>query len=151
LAKPTKDKSNETSSAAKTINILLVVGALIITGGIVWYTMREPAPIAQRQPLPKPNVTTLDPALFSGKARVAYEAAREVPEVLAQLPCYCGCMTGFNHKHNLDCFHDEHGVECAMCQDIAITARDMWKSGYEIDRIRQTIKDKFNRTASLTP
>ena len=151
MAKTTKGKKPETSSAARGINILLVVGALIITSGIVWYTLKGPAQTAQREVLPKPNITTLDPALFSGKTRVAYEAAREVPEVLAQLPCYCGCMSGFNHKHNLDCFHDEHGVECSMCQDIAITARDMYRNGYEIARIRQAIKDKYNRSASLTP
>jgi hypothetical protein len=150
LGKTTKGKTPENSNAARAINVLLVVGALIITAGIVWYTMKGSAPTAQRQPLPKPNVTTLDPALFSGKTRVAYQAAREVPEVLAQLPCYCGCMSGFNHRNNLDCFHDEHGVECAMCQDIAIDARKMYENGYEIERIRQAIKDKYNRSASLT-
>jgi hypothetical protein len=135
------------------INILLIVGALIITSGIVWYTMKGPAPIAQRQPLPKPNVTTLDPALFSGKARVAYQAAREIPEVLAKLACYCGCMnpSGFSHRNNLDCFHDEHGVECAMCQDIAIDARKMWENGDDIDRIQQVIRERYNRSASLAP
>ena len=150
MAKTTKGRKEENSSAARTINILLVVGALIITSGIIWYTLKGPAQTAQREPLPKPNITTLDPALFSGKTRVAYEAAREVPEVLAQLPCYCGCMSGFNHKNNLDCFHDEHGVECAMCQDIALDARRMYKDGYEIERIRQAIKDKYNRSASLS-
>lgn len=149
MAKTTKGKTPESSSAAKAINILLVLGALIITAGIVWYSMKGPAQTAQRPPLPKPNVTTLDPQLFSGKTRVAYQAAREVPEVLAQLPCYCGCMSGFNHRNNLDCFHDEHGVECAMCQDIAIDARKMWENGYEIERIRQAVKDKYNRSASV--
>lgn len=152
MAKTTKGRTPENSSAARTINILLVVGALIITSGIIWYTMKEPAPIGQRQPLPKPNVTTLDPALFAGKARVAYQAAREVPEVLAKLPCFCGCMNpnGFSHRNNLDCFHDEHGVECSMCQDIAIDARNMWEKGYEIERIQQSIRDKYNRSAALS-
>lgn len=150
MAKTTKGKQPDSSSAGKMINVLLVVGALIITSAIIWYAMREPAQTAQRQPLPKPNVTTLDPAQFTGKTKVAYEAAREVPEVLAQLPCYCGCMSGFNHRNNLDCFHDDHGVECAMCQDIAIEARDMYKRGYDIDRIRQAIRDKHLRSAALT-
>lgn len=145
----TKGKTPDNSNAAKTINILLVAGALIITAGLIWYAFKGPAQTVQREVLPKPNITTLDPALFSGKTRVAYEAARAVPEVLAQLPCFCGCMSGFSHKHNLDCFHDQHGVECAMCQDIAIDARRMYESGYEIARIRQTIKEKYDRSASL--
>jgi Protein of unknown function with PCYCGC motif len=143
-------KSNTpASSTARTINVLLVVGALVFTSLIIWYTLKGPAQTAQHEALPKPNVTTLDPMLFKGRARTAYEAAREVPEVLAQLPCFCGCMSGFGHRNNLDCFHDEHGVECTMCQDIAIDARDLYKSGVEITRIRQTIKDKYGRYAAL--
>jgi hypothetical protein len=150
LGKSSKEKQANTS-AARTINILLIVGALIVTGGIIWYTLRGPGESAPRAALPKPNVVTLDPMLFSGRTREAYEAAKEVPEVLAQIPCYCGCMTGFGHRNNLDCFHDEHGVECTMCQSIAIDARDMYKKGFEIDRIRQIIKDRYGRLASLTP
>jgi Protein of unknown function with PCYCGC motif len=150
LAKSSKTNTPP-SSTARTINVLLVVGALVFTSLIIWYTMKGPAQTqtAQREGLPKPSVVTLDPMMFSGRARTAYEAAREVPEVLAQLPCYCGCMSGFGHRNNLDCFHDEHGVECTMCQDIAIDARDFYKNGIEITRIRQLIKDKYGRYASL--
>ena len=145
-----KGKTGEpVSRSARTINILLLVGALIVAAGLVWSSLRTPAPDT-RAALPKPNVATLDPDQFTGQARLAYAAAREVPEVLAQLPCYCGCMSGFGHKNNLDCFHDEHGVECTMCQQIAIDARDMYKSGYDINRIRQAIKDRYGRLAALT-
>lgn len=148
MGKKTK-QNTPASKAATKINILLIAGALAITGGIIWYTLR-PTPVVQREVLPKPNVTTLDPAKFTGKIRAAYEAAKEVPEVLAQLPCYCGCMTGHGHKNNLDCFHDEHGVECTMCQDIALDARGMFEDGIEIVRIREKIKERYGRFASLS-
>ena len=148
MGKKPKDKNEVASGAAAKINVLLVVGAVIFTSAIVWYTLKGSAP-DHRDPLPKPDLATLDPAQFSGRTRVAYEAAKEVPEVLAQLPCYCGCMSGFGHKNNLYCFHDNHGVECTMCQDIAIDARDMYKSGLEISRIREKIKDKYGKYASL--
>ena len=151
MGKSSKDNFNKTaSSTATTINILLVVGALAFTSGLIWYMVRGSAPVVHKEVLPKPSVVTLDPAQFTGRSRLAYEAAREVPEVLAQLPCYCGCMSGFGHKNNLDCFHDNHGVDCTMCQDIALDSRDMYKSGLEISRIRQLIKDKYGRYASLT-
>jgi len=146
LGKQPKETGNQ--SSAKTINILLVAGALAFTGGIIWYTL-TPAPVTHQAVLPKPNVTTLDPEQFTGQAHEAYLAAREVPEVLAQLPCYCGCMSGFGHKNNLDCFHDTHGVECTMCQEIAIDARKMYKSGIEITRIREKIKETYGKYASL--
>ena len=58
-------------------------------------------------------------------------------------------MSSPGHQNNLDCFHDEHGVECAMCQSIALDARDMWNDGWDIERIRQSIKGRYGRTAAL--
>lgn len=52
---------------------------------------------------------TLDPALFRGKARQAYQIAKEIPQVLAQMPCYCECET-YGHENLLDCFIDRHGA-----------------------------------------
>ena len=52
---------------------------------------------------------TLDPNLFKGRARRAYQIAREIPEVLAQVPCFCECEV-FGHENLLDCFIDEHGA-----------------------------------------
>jgi hypothetical protein len=150
LGKTSKGNKTASSDGSRIINILLIVGALAIAGGVIWWALKEPTQVVHREVLPKPNVTTLDPAKFSGKTRFAYEAAREVPEVLAQLPCYCGCMSGFGHRSNLDCFHDEHGVECSMCQDIALDARDLYNSGMEISSIRQFIKDKYNRYGMVT-
>ena len=56
-------------------------------------------------------VHTMDPNYFSKdpKARAAYEVAKDMPEVLAELPCFCGCMTALGHESNLFCFKDEHG------------------------------------------
>ena len=142
-----KPKGN--AATARKINVALVAGALILMSGIIWYTLRSPNQAGQTSNLPKPSVTTLDPGQFTGVARVAYEAAKEVPEVLAKLPCFCGCMQNFGHKNNLDCFHDTHGVECTTCQGIALDARQMHKNGYSIERILENIKEKYGRYAAL--
>jgi hypothetical protein len=52
---------------------------------------------------------TLDPELFKGKAKRAYQVAREIPEILAQMPCLCECEA-FGHENLLDCFIDRHGA-----------------------------------------
>ncbi len=52
---------------------------------------------------------TLDPNLLKGRAKRAYQIAREIPEVLAQMPCFCECEV-FGHENLLDCFIDEHGA-----------------------------------------
>ena len=52
---------------------------------------------------------TLDPSLFKGKAKQTYQIAREIPQVLAQMPCFCECEA-FGHENLLDCFIDHHGA-----------------------------------------
>ena len=52
---------------------------------------------------------TLDPNLIKGDDRQGYQIAKEIPEILAQLPCFCGCEA-VGHENLLDCFIDEHGV-----------------------------------------
>jgi len=45
----------------------------------------------------------------TGKARRAYQIAREIPDVAAQMPCFCDCGA-FGHENLLDCFIDQHGA-----------------------------------------
>ncbi len=52
---------------------------------------------------------TLDPNLIKGKDRQGYQVAKEIPEILAQLPCFCDCEA-IGHESLLDCFIDKHGV-----------------------------------------
>jgi hypothetical protein len=51
---------------------------------------------------------TLDPSRFRGKSKAAYQTAKEIPEILAQMPCFCECEP-FGHENLLDCFIDTHG------------------------------------------
>ena len=51
---------------------------------------------------------TLSPALFVGKVAAAYQVAREIPETLAQVYCYCGCDVSVGHRSLLHCFSDAH-------------------------------------------
>ncbi|MBI3896259.1 MAG: hypothetical protein HY313_10060 [Acidobacteria bacterium] len=54
---------------------------------------------------------TLSPNSFSDPdVQRAYQAAKEVPEVLEHMACYCGCYGNSGHRNNLDCFADNHGV-----------------------------------------
>ena len=52
---------------------------------------------------------TLDPSLFKGKAKEAYQIAKEIPEILSQMPCFCECEP-YGHENLLDCFIDRHGA-----------------------------------------
>jgi hypothetical protein len=66
--------------------------------------------------------STLPAGKFIGKAREAYQAAKEIPATLAQLPCYCHCDMSLGHKSLHSCFEDEHAASCATCIGEALTA-----------------------------
>lgn len=58
-----------------------------------------------------PRPVTLPPEAFSEpEVRLAYQAAKEIPDVLEHIACYCGCYGSAGHRNNLDCYKDNHGV-----------------------------------------
>jgi hypothetical protein len=140
-----KSKNEAPKKSSARNNVLLILGALVLMSGIVWISMesnRRPSPSAV-QPEQPPMVATLSPDLFTGKARDAYEAAKEIPEILRYMPCFCGCF-GMGHRNNLYCFADNHGDECDMCQDIALEAQRMNKEGLSIEKIGEAIRARYS-------
>ncbi|HXR37253.1 MAG TPA: CYCXC family (seleno)protein [Candidatus Binataceae bacterium] len=91
------------------------------------------------------NAMTLDPAMFTGPVHDAYLAAREHPELLAQLHCYCGCDRLHGHTNLLDCFRDNHGGHCAICVGEAVDAARMYKAGTPVDQIRDALRERYHR------
>jgi Protein of unknown function with PCYCGC motif len=98
--------------------ILLILGIsfLLINGGCSKRIPQEPAD-AEAFKAFKAKITdpktglpkTVDPDLIKGEDRKGYQVAKEIPEILAQLPCFCGCGA-VGHENLLDCFIDAHGV-----------------------------------------
>jgi hypothetical protein len=93
----------------------------------------------------------------------AFQFAAEHPEVLSYIPCFCGCQNG-GHKGNHDCFvrsratngdvieWEDHGVECAVCIDVATRSRQMYASGASISDIRAAVEKEFSPNfPSMTP
>jgi hypothetical protein len=82
---------------------------------------------------------TLSPEIFTGNKKLAYQAAKEIPEVLAQLPCYCHCDRGHGHKSLHSCFESEHGENCGICIGEALMAHSLQKRGATVTEIRKQI------------
>jgi hypothetical protein len=64
---------------------------------------------------------------FTGMTRMAYAAVKEIPQTIAQLPCYCHCDEGFGHKSLQTCFVDDHAAQCAVCVEEALLAYKLQK------------------------
>ena len=82
---------------------------------------------------------TLSPEIFTGNKRLAYQAAKEIPQTLAQLPCYCHCDRGHGHKSLHSCFESEHGENCGICIGEALMANNLEKRGVSVSEIRKQI------------
>jgi hypothetical protein len=93
----------------------------------------------------------------------AFLFAAEHPEITSYVPCFCGCQQA-GHKGNHDCFvrsraangdvleWEEHGVECAVCIDVATRSRQLLASGASVNDIRAAIEREFLPTApTMTP
>ena len=93
---------------------------------------------------PRTLPPTLAPEKFPGKTREAYQAAKDIPQTLAQLPCYCHCDRGMGHKSLHSCFEDDHAAHCDVCVNEAIMAYGMQKQGMTPAQIREQIIAKYS-------
>jgi len=93
----------------------------------------------------------------------AYKFAADHPEVLSYVPCFCGCDHS-GHRGNEDCFvkardvngdvieWQEHGMECAVCLDVAQKSMQMYASGASVGDIRAAIEKEWSgRATNHTP
>ena len=89
----------------------------------------------------------LDPARFADpRQREAYAAAREIPAVLNQLYCWCGCKENPSTRHRalLQCYESEHASTCDICLGEATIAKSMVEQGVtDVRKIQDQIDFSF--------
>lgn len=89
---------------------------------------------------------TLPPEQFTGLVRDAYRAVREIPETIAQMPCYCHCDRGMGHKSLYSCFEDDHASHCAVCVNEALLTLKLEREGkLSPAQIRDKIVEQFGQ------
>jgi len=96
----------------------LSLGIVLIGAGIFYLYQDKPSQKPAEKPVSqkKKNINlretrqTLPPTIFSGRVRKAYQIARDIPEVLDKLYCYCMCKENSGHKNLLTCFVDNHAA-----------------------------------------
>ena len=130
--------------------IVLGTAAIALLSGVAYKVFREapvnPAPGIAAVPVyyssakdAMPFPTTLEPADFKHTdVREAYQTAKEMPEVLAQQPCYCYCQRK-GHRSLLDCFKTDHAASCNICVKEALLAGQMHRQQKSTQEIRTAI------------
>ena len=83
-----------------------------------------------------------------------YTIAAANRDLLASIPCYCGCGEEAGHQHNGNCFikeeradgsivWDDHGTRCGVCLEIAVVSSKMKTEGKSVEEIRRIIDDTY--------
>jgi len=129
---------------------LSVIAALIVmaAGAYVWFGVGGSADATSSGAVSQSDAATnlrntLDPNMFKGDVREAYEIARKDPALLSQLHCYCGCDKSEGHHSLLDCYRDKHGSTCAICVGEAREAEQLSKQGMPVEQIRDSLRARY--------
>ena len=91
--------------------------------------------------------------------RAAYEYALEKPDLLKQIPCYCGCSR-FGHKNVEDCFvkefkengkvvFEEHGANCGICYSTALDSKALFEQGKNPQEVKKFIDEKYDQYETI--
>jgi len=85
----------------------------------------------------------------------AYQFAVANPDVMKQIPCYCGCGN-IGHTSNYSCYvsgvdekgaitYDNHALGCSLCVDITQDTMRMLKDGKSPGEIRAAVDSTYSK------
>jgi hypothetical protein len=85
----------------------------------------------------------------------AYQFAVANPDVMKQIPCYCGCGN-MGHTSNYSCYvqnvddkgviaYDTHALGCSICVDITQDVMRMLKQGKMVAEIKTAIDQTYSQ------
>jgi len=99
----------------------------------------------------------MPPEVRSAPATVqqAYRFAAANPEVMQQIPCYCGCGS-LGHTSNYSCYvtsvdatgaitYDHHALGCSLCVDITQVATRLLDQGKSPTEIKAYVDATYSK------
>ena len=126
----------------------LLLGLSLVPVLLLGVSLGGCTPGAEMQGMPE-EVEAAPPVV-----REAYVFAAAHPEVLTQIPCYCGCGA-IGHTSNYACYvsgveadgaiaYDLHAVDCSICVDITRDTMRMLDQGLGVAQVRAQIDATYS-------
>ena len=111
------------------------------------------AGISHRYAMASPDEMPAEVQAAPAMVKQAYQFAAANPEILEQIPCYCGCGS-IGHTSNYSCYvagseaggekiFDNHALGCSVCVDITQDTMRLLDQGKSVADIRLTIDRNY--------
>lgn len=133
----------------------MAVFVLLIASGFVLAESREQQAQVFQQKLLKATTRqetrpTQDPLLYANDPYIkeAYSIAKEIPDVLDKMFCYCYCALDHKHKSLLSCYVDDHSSKCGTCLREAVVAKQLTVQGKKPEEIAKIFADHYTAQQS---
>ncbi len=153
-AKNIKTKSEKASKKKGNSTLIIGVVAVILLAGIAYAVLSPGSNSTKKTSDNKLNLPSY--AYRDAMTLKAYTYATLHPDILEQIPCYCGCgehgseaSNGKPHRFLRDCFindnwqYDDHGSNCDTCQALASKVQDYLASGKTLKEARDLIDQEY--------
>lgn len=95
------------------------------------------------------------------RVKDAYRFAIANPDLLRQIPCFCGCVAE-QHESNYNCYvaedggpgnvldFDNHATGCGICVDITQDVMTMSQEGKSVPEMREIINQRYGNFGPST-
>ena len=135
----------------KRLGFPLLVLSLILSGSMSACSTQEaghPYPMASMEGMP------VEVQSAPVTVQQAYQFAVANPDVMTELPCYCGCGP-IGHTSNYACYvaeqnpdgsvktFDNHALGCSICVDITQDAMRLLREGKSVPDIRAYVDQTY--------
>jgi hypothetical protein len=141
------------TASFRRLTLLLVTLALILSGVLsACFTQ------SVEHSFPMASMADMPAEVQSAPVMVqqAYQFAVANPDVMHELPCYCGCGP-IGHTSNYACYvaeqnadspvktFDNHALGCSICVDITQDAMRMLREGKTVPEIRTYVDQTYSK------
>jgi hypothetical protein len=150
-----KEKSKKVSKKKGNSTLIIGVVAVILLAGIGYAVLSGGSGSSQNSTatnqLKLPSFAYKDAMTLKG-----YTYATQHPDILEQIPCYCGCgghgsvaSEGKPHRFLRDCYindnwqYDDHASNCDTCLAIASKVQDYLAAGKTLKEARTLIDQEY--------
>lgn len=135
------------------LTLLLVTLALILSGVLSACSTQT-----AEHSFPMASLADMPAEVQSAPVTVqqAYQFAVANPDVMHELPCYCGCGP-IGHTSSYSCYvaeqntdssvniFDNHALGCSICVDITQDAMRMLREGNTVPEIRAYVEQTYSK------